>query len=180
MCARQDRVIIISILCRKKRPKARSRHCNDAKNVRTIYTESHPSRAFLDLSEVSAISKDSFLTFFRDLKCFCPNFWLHHQFYQQSGLFEHYLDFRLQKCVFFLRSLCPVVSFQVWVGLSEDLASRIFQLCTKRKPQNLLLFSTRVTDIRLLPFLLQIVQEGKSQFQPPQSRPLCHFSANNA
>lgn len=28
------------------------------KNVRTIYTESHPSRAFLDLSEVSVISED--------------------------------------------------------------------------------------------------------------------------
>lgn len=121
MCARQDRVIISSILCRKKRPKARSRHWNDAKNVRTIYTESHPSRAFLDLSEVSAISKDSFLTFFRDLKCFCPNFWLHHQFYQQSGLFEHYLDFRLQKCVFsnvlfvlLFRFRSESVSVKIW------------------------------------------------------------------
>lgn len=68
---------------------------------------------------------------------------------------------------------------EVWVCLSEDLASRIFQLCTKIKPQKTQFFYSS-NGHSLTAFLLQIVQEGKAQFQPPQSRPLCHFSANNA
>lgn len=138
----------------------------------------HPSRAFLDLSEVSVISEDVSPSFC-DLKTifFVPksgylSFNSKTSFWPLSG-------FPPPNIRFSLMSLCAVVSFQVWVCLSEDLASRIFQLCTKIKPQKTQFFYSS-NGHSLTAFLLQIVQEGKAQFQPPQSRPLCHFSANNA
>lgn len=131
VCAWANRVIINTILCWGNARKRAHDTRRDVKNVITIKTESHPSRAFLDLSEVSGVSE-------KISSIFCAFKVVFIIFSSQSSTIKPHklllMDSAEFRSVFSNISLC-CSSFQVWVGLSEDLASRIFQLCTKTKAQ---------------------------------------------